>query len=243
MIDIYVCEDVSEQRELFVQYIQKAILIQEYDMNMKISTWNPEEIIREVEKSENTGLYFLDIDLGTEKNGLHLAQEIREYDPRGFIVFVTSHSEMSFLTFQYKVEALDFILKDEPKELQKRICDCMEKVKNRYGRIRKGEGKTITITRGDRKFTLEYDEIMFFETSQNEHKLMVHTKTKSIEFFGKMKELEEELGNDFIRCHRAYLVNKKNIKEIRYTEKIIVMENQMECPISHRMLSKVKNKY
>ena len=124
MIDIYVCEDVSEQRELFVQYIQKAILIQEYDMNMKISTWNPEEIIREVEKSENTGLYFLDIDLGTEKNGLHLAQEIREYDPRGFIVFVTSHSEMSFLTFQYKVEALDFILKDEPKELQKRICDC-----------------------------------------------------------------------------------------------------------------------
>lgn len=243
MIDVYVCEDSKEQREIVTHYIKSEILIQEYDMKLKVSTDDPEKIIEEMKTSKNTGLYFLDVDLQSSKNGLTLAKEIREYDPRGFIVFVTSHSEMAFLTFQYKVEALDFILKDEPKQLRSRICECIENVHTKYTKITKGEGKTITITRGGRKLTLEYNSIMFFETSVNEHKLIVHTENKSIEFFGKMKEIEDEVGDDFIRCHRSYLVNKKNIKEIDYTEKMIRMKNQMECPISHRMIRQVKNKY
>lgn len=243
MIDVYVCEDSKEQREIVTHYIKSEILIQEYDMKLKVSTDDPEKIIEEMKTSKNTGLYFLDVDLQASKNGLTLAKEIREYDPRGFIVFVTSHSEMAFLTFQYKVEALDFILKDEPKQLRSRICDCIENVHTKYTKITKGEGKTITITRSGRKLTLEYNSIMFFETSVNEHKLIVHTENKSIEFFGKIKEIEDEVGDDFIRCHRSYLVNKKNIKEVDYTEKMIRMKNQMECPISHRMIRQVKNKY
>ena len=51
-------------------------------------------------------------------NGVALAQRIRQIQPCCFIVFITSHSEMSLRTFQYKAEALDFIVKDiaEPSE-------------------------------------------------------------------------------------------------------------------------------
>lgn len=241
MIDVYICEDIKEQRDILVHYVKSAILIQEYDMKLRISTDKPEELIEQLKQSKNTGLYFLDIDLKSNKNGLVLAKEIREYDPRGFIVFVTSHSEMSYITFQYKVEALDFILKDEPRELQHRICECMENVNQKYAKISRGSGKTITITRGGRKITLAYDDIMFFETSVNEHKLIVHTINKSMEFFGKMKDIEDEVGEDFIRCHRAYLVNKKNIAEVLYVDKLIIMKNRTECPISHRLLRQVKN--
>ncbi|MCI9442394.1 MAG: response regulator transcription factor [Ruminococcus sp.] len=243
MIDIYICEDSTEEREVLSRYVEAAILIREYDMKLKIATSDPEKIIEELKLSKNTGIYFLDIDLKLTKNGLTLAKEIREYDPRGFIIFVTSHSEMSFLTFRYKVEALDFILKDEPKQLQHRICECIEDVHKKYKKITKGDGKTISITRGGRKIILEYDDIMFFETSANEHKLIVHTENKSMEFFGKMKDIEEEVGDEFIRCHRAYLVNKKNIHEVYYAEKLIIMKNQTKCPISHRMIRQVKSKY
>lgn len=80
----------------------------------------------------------------------------------------------------------------------------------------------------------------FFETSVNEHRIIVHTIDKNIEFFGKMKEIEKEVGEDFIRCHRAYLVNKKNVKEVNYSDKIIIMKNLTSCPVSSRMLGKVK---
>lgn len=242
MIDVYICEDIQEQRNIIAHYVENTILIQEYDMKLRIATDKPENLIERLKESKNTGLYFLDIDLQSSKNGLMLAKEIREYDPRGFIVFITSHSEMSFLTFQYKVEALDFILKDEPHLLQQRICECIENVNKKYMNITRGRVKTFTITRGGRKITLEYDDIMFFETSMNEHKIIVHTANKSMEFFGKMKDIETEVGSDFIRCHRAFLVNKKNIMEVIYSDKLIVMKNQTECPISHRMFSKVKGK-
>lgn len=240
MIDIYICEDIQEQREKFIRYVESKILIEEYDMKLKIATRDPEEIIEQCKSSKNTGLYFLDIDLQSDKNGLLLAREIREYDPRGFIVFITSHSEMSFLTFQYKVEALDFILKDGTKQLQSRISECIEDVNRKYMKITRGSGKTITIKKGGRSLTLEYDDIMFFETSVNEHKIIVHTGTKSIEFFGKMKDIEMEVGTDFIRCHRAYLINKRNIEEVIYAERVIIMKNKIVCPISYRMIGKIK---
>ena len=119
----------------------------------------------------------------------------------------------------------------------------MDYVNIKYMNITRGEEKTITITRGNRKITLEYDSIMFFETSASEHKLIVHTENKSMEFFGKMKNIEEERGEEFTRCHRAYLVNRKNIEEVSYAEKLIIMKNKAECPISHRLLRQVKSKY
>lgn len=81
--------------------------------------------IRTSKKSENTGAFFLDICLQSEMTGLILAQELRKIQPRCFIIFITSHSEMSILTFQYKVEALDFIIKDSSENIRKRIHECL----------------------------------------------------------------------------------------------------------------------
>ena len=46
--------------------------------------------------------------------------------PIGNIIFVTSHSELTYLTFVYKVSAMDFIFKDDPNQLKTRIIDCIE---------------------------------------------------------------------------------------------------------------------
>lgn len=240
MLDVYVCEDVLEERKIIVHYIEAAILMQEYDMNVILASSKAQEVIECLKKSKNTGIYFLDINLEDGKSGLVLAEEIREYDPRGFIVFITAHSEMALMTFQYKVEAMDFILKDQPEHVQRRINECLENANKKYMNNRRGEEKTVTVTKGGKKLTLRQDDIIFFETSANEHKLFVHTLNKSIEFFGKMKDIENQVGEDFVRCHRAYLVNKKNIKEVDYIKKVIIMKNGTECPISFRMLRQVK---
>lgn len=240
MIDVYICEDELRQRQLIEKYVRAAIMINEYDMELKVTTDNPDQIVNQVRCSDQTGLYFLDIDLHRDKNGFTLAQEIREYDPRGFIVFITFHSEMSYMTFQYKVEALDFILKDDLYHLQQKIHDCMENVIKKYSSISKGAGKTYTIIGKGRKQTIKYEDIMFFETSSNEHKVIVHTKDSNIEFFGKMKDIEETVGKEFIRVHRAYLVNKRNIKEVAYANKNVTLKNGSICPVSYRMLKYVK---
>ena len=109
MLNIFVCEDDTVQRKSIVQIIKNTVLIEELDMQLILDTPNPYELLETVKTSQNTGIYFLDIDLKCDMNGMKLAQQIRLYDPRCFIIFVTSHSELSYMTFQYRVEAMDFV--------------------------------------------------------------------------------------------------------------------------------------
>lgn len=37
--------------------------------------------------------------------------------------------------------------------------------------------------------------------------MILHTMDADIEYYGKMKELEEKAGDEFYRTHRSFLVN------------------------------------
>ena len=124
------------------------------DMQIVLSTSDPHMILKELLTSKNTGLFFLDIDLKSNMNGLALAQRIRQIQPRCFIVFITSHSEMSFLTFQYKVEALDFIIKDTTEHIKTKIRECLLDANNKYTSLNNNITRTFTIAQNDKSIAI-----------------------------------------------------------------------------------------
>lgn len=68
------------------------------------------DLLEELEVSSQNNIYFLDITIGNnEKAGLEIAEEIRKIDPIGQINFVTTHSEFAPITYEYFVNAHDFI--------------------------------------------------------------------------------------------------------------------------------------
>lgn len=239
MLNIFVCEDDTIQRKTITQIIEKTILIEELDMQLILETPNPYELLEVVKTSRNTGVYFLDIDLKCDMNGMKLAQQIRMFDPRCFIIFVTSHSELSYMTFQYRVEAMDFVLKDNPAEVKVKIRECLLNALERYTLQTNKTHKVYTIEIGERKISVDYNDILFFETSGNIHKVILHAKDRQIEFSGSMKELEKLLSGSFVRCHRSFLVNKSNIKEIDTKNRIIYFANGETCLMSTRMMKEL----
>ena len=236
MLNIFVCEDDAVQRKSIVQIIKNTVLIEELDMQLILDTPNPYELLETVKTSQNTGIYFLDIDLKCDMNGMKLAQQIRLYDPRCFIIFVTSHSELSYMTFQYRVEAMDFVLKDNPAEAKVKIRECLLNALERYTLQTNKTHKVYTIEIGDRKISVDYNDILFFETSSNIHKVILHAKDRQIEFSSTIKELEKILDDTFVRCHRSFLVNKSNIQEIDTKNRIIYFINGETCLMSTRMM-------
>lgn len=208
-------------------------------MELVLATQDPHEVLKVAMDSNTVGLYFLDIDLGSDITGLTLAQEIRKFDPRGFIIFITSHSEMSFLTFQYKVEALDFIIKDNTSKIQARIIECIINVNERYTSLHNNVQKNFTIKINDKSIVTDYKDILFFETSVNIHKVVLHALNRQIEFNGKLKIIEEQLDDHFYRCHRSYIVNLDNIKEINTSHYTIEMINGEQCLFSTRLKKKL----
>lgn len=236
MLKIFVCEDNKEQRERFTKIIQDVILIENYDMELALATEKPDDIINYISENTVSGLYFLDIDLKTSINGIELATKIREYDPRGFIVFVTTHAEMSYLTFIYKVEAMDYIIKDNYNNIKERIHQCIADANKKYSAKATDLQKVFSIKANDKIINIEYSKILFFETSPVIHKVIIHALDRQIEFYAKMKVIEEKLDSRFYRCHKSYIVNKDNIKEIDLRNRCIYMINGEECLISTRLL-------
>ncbi len=236
MLNIFVCEDNTIQRQTIVQIIQNTVLIEELDMRLVLDAGDPYVLLEKVRTSQNTGIYFLDIDLNSDMNGMKLAQQIRLFDPRGFIIFITAHSELSYMTFQYRVEAMDFVLKDNPAEAKVKIRECLLNAMERYTLQTNRTHKVFTAQVGGRKISVDYDDILFFETSANIHKVILHAKDRQIEFSSTLKELTDRLDDNFVRCHRSFLVNKINIKEVDVKKRIICFTNGETCQMSTRMM-------
>lgn len=240
MLKIYVCEDIEVQRNKIKKTIENIVLMEDLDMEIGCVSDNPHTILEKVKETEDVGVYFLDIDLGADMTGLTLAQEIRKYDPRGFIIFITTHSEMSYMTFIYKLEALDFILKDNPEELDRRVYECILKANQRFASVNNKVQANFSVKVNEKVITVDYDEILFFETSTNVHKIILHCKNRQMEFWGKIKDIEKKVDERFYRCHRSFLVNKDNIREIDFQNRVIHMVNGDECLISTRMMKGLK---
>ena len=234
MIDIFICEDNKKQLDFFTTYISNLILIEGFDMKIVQATSDPHQLLKEILTAENTGLFFLDIDLRSDMNGLTLAQRIRQIQPRCFIVFITSHSEMSFLTFQYKAEALDFIVKDSAEHIKSKIHECLLDVNSKYTSSNNNVTRTFTINQNDKRIVIDYNDIIFFETSNNIHKIILHARKRVIEFTGQLKDIEQQLDYRFYRCHTSYIINKDNITDIDFKELLVHMNNGETCPVSVR---------
>ena len=223
MIKIYVCEDDDEQREKVKTIVENIVLMEDVDMELSCVTDDPYTVIEKVKSTEEVGLYFLDIDLKKDINGLELAKELRLYDPRGFVVFITTHSEMSYFTF-----------------MGKRIFECIKEADRRFSSEHNKVHSVFSIKIGEKVYSVDYDDVLFFETSSNVHKIIVHCKKRQMEFLGKIKDIEDSVDDRFYRCHRSFLVNKDNIKEIDFKNRMIYMVNGEECMLSNRMMKGLK---
>lgn len=238
MLKIIICEDNEIQRKKFSAIVKDFLEFNNFDMDIALETGDPKDVVNYINKNDEIGLYFLDVDLKTDMNGIDLAVEIRKYDSRGFIVFVTTHDEMSYLTFKYKVEAMDYIVKEEVDKLKYKIHQCIQEANNKISEKRV-EDKIFTIKTGTKIIKVPFNKILFFETSVYSHRMILHSENRQVEFKAQMKEIEEQVDERFYRCHKSYLVNKDNIKEIDIKKRIAYMINGEECLVSIRHLKKL----
>ncbi len=241
MIKVYICEDNQKQLEKIRDAVNNTIMIEDLDMRVEKSTKDPFELIELVKENEGTGIYFLDIDLGADINGIQLGEKIRQLDPTGYIIFVTTHAELSHLTFKYKVEALDYIIKDDFKEVSKRVKECILYANDKYMALNGERNEVFYINSNDKVVLSEFKNIIAFETSPTVHKIIMNSDKRQVEFYGSMKEVESKLDDQFIRCHKSFIINKNKIRIVDKKNRIAHMVNGQECLISIRGL-KLLNK-
>ena len=240
MIHIYLCEDDKTQLKRWKNIIEKYLLMNTTESTLYCATSTPQELLSARKRSNVIGLYFLDIDLQPQLNGIELAQEIRKYDPRGYVVFITTHSEMAVLTFRYKVEAMDFIVKDEPKTLGEQICACIINAEANYKNQLDSANRLMSVKIDKSSLVLDQNDIVAFTTGNDYHKITIHTKSGIKQITGSLKELKATLNSAFCQCNRSAIVNLKHVIEYSREQAMLIMDNKETYSVSVRMLGKVQ---
>ncbi len=243
MLSIYICEDNIVEQKFIEDHVKRFLMIEEFDMKFEFSTTKPDEVLDHIlQKPQCIGLYFLDIGLNSNMNGIQLAAKIRLLDPVGNIVFITTHSELVMMAFKYKIEALDFILKDTLENIGEKICECMKVANLRHMKQAKKRDSFIDIHIGHQVRSLNVNEINFFETSSTPHKLIVHLINSQIDFYGTIKDMVVKLNHlsHFISVHQSFLVNINNVEHVDNRTRKITFFNGDFCFASHRGLKKLK---
>jgi len=234
MIPIHLCDDDTRILQTLTSIINNNIIIQDYDMKIICATTDPLELVQRVKENNQRSVYFLDVDLKHEKyDGFILAKQIRKVDTRGFIIFVTTHEELMFETFKYRLEAMSYLIKDDS-SLEKQIRHCLEDIHNLIIAESKDTNSYYTVRVADHTYQLPVNDILYFETSTNSHHVAVHMTNRRLEFRGNLKAVEAELDSSFLRVHRSFLVNSQHVASVSNTENTVTLDNGTTCFLSRK---------
>ena len=213
MIQIYLCDDEEAVRHQIQTALEWKIFVENYDMQVVCGTASARELLDAAEDGKR-GIYFLDVDLKDgEWDGFRLGQELRRRDPHGTLVYITSYGDLAWRTFQYHLEAFDYIVKG-PEPVGPPAAQCLDEIHTRLLAERRDPAEMFTVRTGEMVRHVPLGDILFFETAPTPHHVYLHTSGSRMDFLGSLNELEIQLGDRFIRTHRAYLVAADKIETV-----------------------------
>lgn len=131
-MNIVICEDDIQFCNYIKSILEKYIVNNHFNSKIVLTTSNPDNVINYIHNNSEITIYYLDIKLQNNKSGFDIASIIRENDYMSPIIFITNYEEMMSLTYEYKLEALDFIIKNNLASLRQRICENLKYIESQF---------------------------------------------------------------------------------------------------------------
>lgn len=202
---------------------------------------NIQEAVKQIHKFQ-PDLVLLDIEM-PGFSGLQLTDFFNEEEITFDIVFVTAYNEYAIEAF--KISAFDYLLKPVDDEL---LVDTINRFKNKKGNshlsermktfnqnyLEGGSFDRIAIPSLQGIDFMKVADIIYLEATGS-YTNLVSSSEQRIVASKALKHFEEILNTNpkFFRPHRSYIVNIDKIRKLStYQGDILIMQNEMEIPIS-----------
>lgn len=198
---------------------------------------DPSEVLaHSLDNLEKNNVYFLDVDLSCDLDGIGLAMKIREHDARSYIIFVSAHPE--FVIPSLKTKIFDFLVKPISVEM---LENCVLSIYRDHMTLKNEKKQMLLLKSGLKVYQINAEDIVFLEKFG--HLLVVHTLKGQITSHEPLDNIAEKLDSDeFCRCHKSYIANIRHIAEINYKSNLIGFKNGESCILSKRCKKELKAK-
>lgn len=183
-------------------------------------------------------IIFLDIQMDGI-GGMDTARQLRKKGCDAVIVFITALKEYVFQAFD--VDAFHYLVKpfDKAKFYEVLHAAVLRKQTELKSVSAGKEEKSISLKIGRVTSKIYIKDIIYAEVFNR--KIVLHTTDGEFEFYGRMSELEKELGEDFFRPHRAYLIQLRYVS--KYDAASILLENGQTIIMAKQRYEEFVKKY
>lgn len=192
---ICVCDD----EEMVLREL--AGKIKKYMPKEKILCFSSGHKLMEQLKKAVCDILFLDIDM-PEISGMEIAELIKGDRGLPLLVFVTSHDELVYESFQYHPFAF----------IRKGYFDQeIEKVARDAGKYLEALDRRFHFRTAGKELSILLSDILYFEADGNY--LIINTKSEAYRFRSTVADVESDLNPyGFIRIHKGFLVNQAAVR-------------------------------
>lgn len=227
-MNIAIVEDEPAQSRLLQQYVLAWAQLRSRTVHTLIYE-NAESFLFDLEDNGPDAV-FADIQM-PGMNGMEMIRKLREKDSEMPVVFTSGLSD--FLQEGYEVQALHYLVKPISEE---KVFACMDRICSR-----KNTRELYTVRTPDGMARLDLKEVNYCE-AEGHYIRFVMADRSEIRAMKSISELERDLPGDvFVKCHRCYLCNLSNIKQIVVDS--VIFDNGASAPVSRRLYRELNRSF
>ena len=227
---IAIVDDEEKEQQIIKKYIEEWASARKEPVEFQCFA-NSENFLFHWEDNKCYDLLVLDIEMG-KMNGLDLARKIRTENEKLPIIFVTGYDE--YMQYGYDVSALHYLIKPVNKD---RLFQALDKWKQRSDK----EDETVLVNAEGSIQRLQLSKVMYVEA--NGHGSIIHTIDKVLSARESFGILEKQMlsTQEFVKCHRAFLVNLRYVSSIQNAE--LVLDDGASLPVSRLQMKHVQQAF
>ena len=233
MLNFVICDDNLNILTKLSKMLESIFIKNNYDAQVSFASDDADKILEYVCLNK-TDVVVLDINLKSKKTGLELAEAIREKNSDIYIIFTTAHMEYALVAYKFKT--FDYI----PKPItQERLEETITRL---YNDIYSQPKKFLKI---DNKNTIiDASEVNYIK--RDGMKLVFCTDSRDYEIYSSFNKVQDTLPDNFVRCHKSYIMNVNKVSNIEPVENKIIFDNNSSCDIGPKFkdtIMEVMNNY
>lgn len=218
MLSFIICDDNLNILDRLEKMLEKIFTKNNYDASVVFKSDNADDILSYID-NHDADVLMLDINLRSNKSGLELAEEIRKRKKNAYIIFTTGHLEYAMVAYKYKT--FDYLPKpityDRLEDTVIRLFKDANEVSKKYIKI-------------DNKNTIiDESEIQYIK--RDGMKLVFHTSSRDYDTYSSFNKFQEKLPDTYVRCHKSYIANLNQIKDVEPVAGTITFMDGNTCDI------------
>lgn len=228
-MNVLICDDNAKERKWCHKELLKNEGYFEGGLEVLECESGNELLFKYPDLDIDIDIIFLDI-MMPGLDGITVAKKLRDMNYSGEIVFFTGTIDYAVNGYDY--EALAYLIKG--KTSSERFSEVL-----RHFLLRKGErsGEVVILRCAGETRVINLASIRYFEVFKR--LTTVYYGDSTFSFYSPLAKLSEELeGKNFIRIHRAYLVNTEYVA--KKTMRDVVLRDGTVLPAGRNYIKKIK---